>query len=81
VPTNELGSPIAREHYRLVIDRDWHDAQGARLVEVLRRRSLAGHSSALARSEALEPDAPKAGTVEPLVVEFLKRWITRCCRG
>ena len=28
VPTNEIGSPIVEgKHYKLVIDRDWHDAR------------------------------------------------------
>ncbi len=74
VPTNELGSPIVEgKHYRLVIDRDWHDAQGVRLVESFEKAFTGGPS------DRVPPDpkhwsviAPKAGTAEPLIVEFPK---------
>ncbi len=74
VPTNELGSPIVEgKHYKLVIDRDWHDAQGVRLVEGFEKAFTGGPS------DRTPPDpkrwsviAPKAGTAEPLIVEFPK---------
>jgi len=74
VPTNELGSPIVEgKHYKLAIDRDWHDAQGVRLVEGFEKAFTGGPS------DRTPPDpkhwrviAPKAGTAEPLIVEFPK---------
>ncbi len=74
VPTNELGSPIVEgKHYKLVIDRDWHDAQGAHLVEGFEKAFTGGPS------DRVPPDpkhwnvtAPKAGTAEPLIVDFPK---------
>ena len=74
VPTNELGSPIVEgKHYKLVIDPDWHDAQGARLLEGFEKTFTGGPS------DRTPPDpkhwsviAPKAGTAEPLIVEFPK---------
>jgi hypothetical protein len=74
VPTNEIGPPIVEgKHYKLVIDRDWHDAQGVRLVEGFEKVFTGGPS------DRTPPDpkhwsviAPKAGTAEPLIVEFPK---------
>jgi len=74
VPTNEIGPPIVEgKHYRLVIDRDWHDAQGTRLVESFEKAFTGGPS------DRTPPDpkhwsviAPKAGTEEPLIVDFPK---------
>jgi hypothetical protein len=74
VPTNEIGPPIVEgKHYKLVIDRDWHDARGARLVEAFEKAFTGGPS------ERTPPDpkhwnvvAPKAGTAEPLIVDFPK---------
>jgi hypothetical protein len=74
VPTNEIGPPIVEgKHYKMVIDRDWHDAQGARLVEDFKKPFTGGPS------DRTPPDpkhwsvtAPKAGTTEPLIVDFPK---------
>ena len=74
VPTNEIGPPIVEgKHYKLVIDRDWHDAQGAGLVESFEKAFTGGPS------DRTPPDpkhwnviAPKAGTAEPLIVDFPK---------
>jgi hypothetical protein len=74
VPTNEIGPPIVEgKHYKLAIDRDWHDAQGARLVEGFEKAFTGGPS------DRTPPDpkfwrmtAPKAGTAEPLIVDFPK---------
>jgi hypothetical protein len=74
VPTNEIGPPVAEgKHYRLVIDREWHDAQGVRLAEGFEKAFTGGPS------DRIPPDpkhwmitSPKAGTLEPLVVVFPK---------
>ncbi len=74
VPTNEIGPPIVEgKHYKLAIDRDWHDAQGARLVEGFEKAFTGGPS------DRFPPDpkhwsviVPKAGTADPLIVEFPK---------
>ena len=74
VPTNEIGPPVVEgKHYRLVIDREWHDAQGVRLAEGFEKTFTGGPS------DRIPPDpkhwiltVPKAGTLEPLVVEFPK---------
>ena len=74
VPTNEIGSPIVEgKHYKLVIDRDWHDARRVPLVESFEKTFTGGPS------DRIPPDpkhwivtAPKAGTSDPLTVDFPK---------
>jgi hypothetical protein len=74
VPTNEIGPPIVEgKHYKLTIDRDWHDARGVPLVAGF-EKTFTG-----APADRTPPDpkrwivtAPKAGTSEPLIVEFPK---------
>jgi hypothetical protein len=74
VPTNEIGSPIVEgKRYKLVIDRDWHDARRVPLLEGFQKTFTGGPA------DRTPPDprrwivtAPKAGTVEPLTVEFPK---------
>jgi len=74
VPTNDIGSPIVEgKHYKLVIDRDWHDARRVPLVESFEKTFTGGPS------DRIPPDpkhwivtAPKAGTSEPLTVDFSK---------
>lgn len=74
VPTNELGSPIVEgKHYKLAIDGDWHDAQGAHLVEGFEKAFTGGPSDrTLPDPKHWSITAPKAGTVEPLIVDFPK---------
>lgn len=67
-----MGPPIADgKHYTLVIDKDWQDARGVPMVEGFRKNFRGGPA------ERTPPDpqkwrvvAPKAGTSEPLVVDF-----------
>lgn len=74
VPTNEIGPPIVEgKHYRLVIDRDWHDARRVPLIESYVKTFTGGPS------DRIPPDpknwivtAPKAGTSDPLTVDFPK---------
>jgi len=74
VPTNEIGSPIVEgKRYKLVIDRDWHDGRGVPLVEVFQKTFAGGPSD----RKSPEPkywrvSAPKAGTPDPLIVDFPK---------
>lgn len=74
VPANDLGSPIvAGEPYRLVIDRDWHDARRVPLVESFEKAFTGGPSDRVPpdpKHWVLTP--PHAGTAEPLTVEFPK---------
>ena len=68
----KIGPPIAEgRRYTLVIDRDWPDARGAPLVEGFRKSFRGGPA------ERNPPDpkqwrvtAPKAGTLNALVVNF-----------
>jgi hypothetical protein len=67
-----LGPPITEgKRYTLVIDRDWADARGVRMVEGFRKAFRGGPA------ERHPPDpaqwkvtAPKAGTAEALAVSF-----------
>lgn len=74
VSRETMGPPIvAGKNYTLVIDRDWKDARGVRLVEGFRKPFRGGPE------DRNPPDpkqwrisAPKAGSSEPLVVTFPK---------
>ena len=67
-----MGPPIADgKRYALAIDKDWPDARGVPMVEGFRKNFRGGPA------ERTPPDpkqwrvvAPKAGTSEPLVVDF-----------
>jgi hypothetical protein len=67
-----IGPPIdAGKRYTLVIDRDWPDARGVPMVEGFRKSFRGGPA------DRHPPDPkewrmtpPRAGTTEPLVVEF-----------
>jgi hypothetical protein len=69
-----MGPPIADgKRYTLAIDKDWQDARGVPMVEGFRKNFRGGPA------ERTAPDpqkwrvvAPKAGTSEPLVVDFTK---------
>ena len=68
----KMGPPIAEgKRYTLVIDRDWPDARGVPMVEGFRKTFRGGPA------ERNPPDpkqwrvtAPKAGTLDALVVDF-----------
>jgi len=69
-----IGPPIAEgKSYTLVIDRDWEDARGVPMVDGFRKSFRGGPA------ERNPPDpkqwqitSPKAGTLEPLMVDFPK---------
>ena len=67
-----MGAPIAEgRHYTLLIDREWHDANGAPMVESFRKTFRGGP----AVRQPPDPTtwkvaAPAAGSRAPLVVDF-----------
>jgi hypothetical protein len=68
----KIGPPIAEgRRYTLVIDRDWPDAHGAPLVEGF-RKSFRGGPAIRNPPDPMQwrVTAPKAGTLEALVVDF-----------
>ena len=74
VPTNTIGPPVVEgKHYKLVVDREWHDARGVRLVEGFEKDFRGGPADRVPP----EPKnwlvtAPKAASTEPLVILFPK---------
>jgi hypothetical protein len=74
VPTTTIGPPIIEgKRYKLVIDREWHDARGVRLVENFEKAFRGGPSDRIPpEPEHWRVTAPKGGTMEPLVIEFRK---------
>jgi hypothetical protein len=72
LPNEELGrSMIAGRTYALVIDADWRDGAGQPLAEGFRHEFRVGPPE----DHAIDPatwriDAPRSGTVDPLVVSF-----------
>ena len=68
----KIGPPIIEgKYYTLVIDRDWPDAHGAPLVEGF-RKSFRGGPAVRNPPDPMQwrVTAPKAGTVDALVVDF-----------
>jgi hypothetical protein len=74
VPTTTIGPAIIEgKRYRLVIDREWHDARGVRLVEGAEKSFRGGPSDRIpAEPKSWRVAAPKSGTTEPLVISFPK---------
>jgi hypothetical protein len=74
VPTNTIGPAIVEgKHYKLIIDREWHDARGVNLVEEFEKPFLGGPSDRLIPDPAKwRVSAPKAGTTDPLIILFPK---------
>lgn len=72
VPTDTIGPPVVEgKHYRLVIDADWHDARGVHLIDGFTKAFAGGPAD----RHAADPKkwaitAPKAGTLDALVVDF-----------
>jgi hypothetical protein len=72
VSNESIGPPITEgKHYTLVIDRDWLDARGVRMVEGFRKSYRGGP----AQRNPPEPTqwkvtAPKAGTSDAMAVNF-----------
>jgi hypothetical protein len=74
LPANEPGPPLtAGKRYRLAIDKDWRDAHGATLVEGFEKTFAAGVADRTPPDpKSWRVSAPKAGSLEPLSVEFPK---------
>jgi hypothetical protein len=74
VPTTTIGPALVEgKRYRLVIDRDWHDARGVGLVEGFEKAFRGGPSDRVSPSPGRwRVGSPKAGTSEPVVVTFPK---------
>jgi hypothetical protein len=70
----KLGPPIEDgQRYTLSIDRGWHDARGVPLVEGYKKLFRGGPADRIAPDPAKwRVTAPKPGTVEPLIVDFLE---------
>ena len=72
LPNEQMGRPILDGHrYTLVIDRQWRDAEGVSLAGPYRKEFIAGPPD----ETPIDPEAwtihpPRAGTREPLVVDF-----------
>lgn len=74
VPTTTIGpSVVEGKHYKLVIDRDWHDARGVSLVEGFEKPFTGGPSYRVFPDPAKwHITAPTAGTTDPLIIAFKK---------
>jgi hypothetical protein len=74
VPTTTIGPALVEgRRYRLIVDREWHDARGVGLVQGFEKVFRGGPSDRVAPEPARwNISAPKAGTIEPLIVAFPK---------
>ena len=74
VPTTTIGPAIVEgKHYKLVIDREWHDARGVSLVEGFEKSFLGGPSDRVPpEPRTWRVTSPKAGTIDALAIVFPK---------
>lgn len=74
VPTNTIGPPVVEgKRYKLVIDREWHDARNVRLMENFEKTFRGGPSDRVPpEPRNWRVTAPRAGTANPLIVVFPK---------
>lgn len=74
VPAKEAGSPLVEgRHYTLTVDAQWRDGNGLALEEPARKAFAAGPADRLAPDPAAwRLVLPKAGTTDPLIVQFPK---------
>ncbi len=72
VPETQLGLPLLDgKKYKLVIDSQWRDAHGVALANGFEKAFTAGPADRVSPDPAeWKITAPKAGTSEPLVVDF-----------
>lgn len=72
VPARQLGTPIVEgRHYRLEIDSGWRDANGASLLRDFEKTFTGGAADRTrADPKSWRIAAPKAGTMQPLIVDF-----------
>ncbi len=74
VPTTTIGPAVVEgKHYKLMIDRDWHDARGVSLVEGFEKSFRGGPSDRLPPAPgSWRVTSPKAGTTDALSIVFPK---------
>jgi hypothetical protein len=74
VPATTIGPAVVEgKHYKLVIDREWRDARGVRLVEKFEKDFRGGPPDRIPPAPAAwRVSAPRAGTTDPLVIDFPK---------
>ncbi len=74
VPTTTIGPAVVEgKRYKLVIDREWHDARGVSLVEGFEKSFRGGPSDRVPpEPKKWRVTPPRAGTTEPLIVDFPK---------
>jgi hypothetical protein len=74
VPTNEVGPPLVEGRaYTLVIDQDWMDARGIRLVDGFRKQfHVVAADRTAPESQNWHLTIPKAGTRDPVILNFGK---------
>lgn len=74
VPTTTIGPPIVEgKRYKLVVDRDWHDARGVGLVASFEKSFRASPADrATPAPAAWHVAAPPAGSIDALVIDFPK---------
>lgn len=74
VPSTTIGpSVVEGKHYKLVIDKTWHDARGVNLVEGFEKPFRGGPSDRVIPDPAKwRITAPKSGTMDPLIIAFTK---------
>jgi hypothetical protein len=74
VPTTTIGPAVVEgKRYRLVIDREWHDARGVSLVEGFEKPFRGGPPDRIPpEPKNWRVTAPNAATTEPLIVDFPK---------
>jgi hypothetical protein len=74
IPTETIGPPVVEgKRYKLVIDREWHDARNVPLVEGFAKPFRGGPSDRVPpEPKNWRVTAPRAGTTDPLVIVFPK---------
>jgi hypothetical protein len=74
VPTDTIGPAVVEgKRYKLVIDSEWHDARGVRLVEGFEKSFRGGPADRVPpEPKNWRVTAPKAGTTEALAIVFPK---------
>jgi hypothetical protein len=74
VPASEAGTPIVEgRHYTLAIDREWRDANSVPMMGGFQKAFMGGSSDRTPPApERWRIETPKAGTSQPLVVDFPK---------
>lgn len=72
IPNEQMGNPLQKgQYYTLSVSRNWKDAQGLPLRQEYKRKLIVGgRDSNPPQPQLWKIDLPKAGTVEPLRVNY-----------